>query len=157
LVKGVVTRSTLEAHWAKFFDLAGLEWHYEPRVFLLGDGTTYRPDFYVEGLGYIEIKPSIEAFTLIREKIRRFLFDYPDIILYLFPASRVFLRDVFFFHQGKILHLNTGAIVFRLARLRCAQTGLSLADCSNIILSAIAANSKAKALGIKPIGELMRA
>lgn len=58
IVDGVVFRSMLEARWAKFFSLIGLQWIYEPETFNRGKDQ-YRPDFLVEGLGYVEIKPEI--------------------------------------------------------------------------------------------------
>jgi hypothetical protein len=53
--KGVKFRSRLEARWAYYFDLIGVEWDYEPQGFNLRSGN-YCPDFYVCG-AFIEIKP----------------------------------------------------------------------------------------------------
>lgn len=55
-------RSRLEARWAVFFDALGLRWEYEPEGFVLPSGKTYLPDFYVNGLGFFEIKPLPDDF-----------------------------------------------------------------------------------------------
>lgn len=49
-------RSRLEARWAMFYDCLDLKWQYEPEGFDL-DGINYLPDFHIDGLGYVEIKP----------------------------------------------------------------------------------------------------
>lgn len=60
----VAFRSTLEARWALYFDNMGFNWQYEPFRFLLGNKQmTYTPDFKVEGIGIIEIKPYFDAFA----------------------------------------------------------------------------------------------
>lgn len=66
---GVEFRSRLEARWAVFFDLMGIEWRYEFEGYDLGeDGGWYLPDFYLpevwgengEGQGiFCEIKPLV--------------------------------------------------------------------------------------------------
>ena len=49
-------RSSWEIVFAKFLDLSGYKWLYEPKAFDLGE-TTYTPDFYIpEWDLYIEIK-----------------------------------------------------------------------------------------------------
>lgn len=45
--KGYRFRSRLEARWAVFFDALGIEWHFEPEGFVLDDGTSYLPDFWL--------------------------------------------------------------------------------------------------------------
>ena len=60
--KGYKFRSRLEARWAIFFDIIGLEWEYEPDGYDL-DGVWYLPDFRVhskhtEAVSFYEIKPS---------------------------------------------------------------------------------------------------
>lgn len=55
--KGRLYRSTLEAKWASFFDLAGWEFEYEP--FETGD---WIPDFLIRGAGpgvLVEVKPVV--------------------------------------------------------------------------------------------------
>lgn len=55
--KGYRFRSRLEARWAIFFDALGLQWEYEKEGFILPSGRYYLPDFWIEGLGWFEIKP----------------------------------------------------------------------------------------------------
>lgn len=58
--KGYRFRSRLEARWAVFFDMLGIEWRYEPEGFELSDGTRYLPDFHLpafEGGMWVEVKP----------------------------------------------------------------------------------------------------
>lgn len=69
----VALRSRLEARWATFFDVAGLNWTYEPVRFDLGNGLTYTPDFFVEGVGYYEIKPTYEHLVESEDRIARFI------------------------------------------------------------------------------------
>ena len=57
LYNGYRFRSRLEARWAVFFDAAGIPYEYEPEGFVLYDGTTYLPDFYLPWFkAYVEIK-----------------------------------------------------------------------------------------------------
>lgn len=44
--KGYRFRSRLEARWAYFMDLAGIEWEYEKEGYHLGDAGLYLPDFF---------------------------------------------------------------------------------------------------------------
>jgi hypothetical protein len=56
--KGYRFRSRLEARWAVFFDALGIEWEYEFEGFVLPNGTSYLPDFYLPDLGiWVEVKP----------------------------------------------------------------------------------------------------
>lgn len=59
MYKGVRFRSRLEARWAVFFDLRGIEWVYEPAMYQLKSGG-YIPDFKVYGL-LAEVKPRVEV------------------------------------------------------------------------------------------------
>lgn len=54
---GCAFRSRLEARWAVFFDVWGVKWRYEPDAFLLPSGRAYLPDFFLDGIGYVECKP----------------------------------------------------------------------------------------------------
>lgn len=76
---GVKFRSRLEARWAVFFDALGLTWEYEPEAFVLSDGSSYLPDFRVNGMAggaidgaftFVEVKP-IDGIEGV-EKARRF-------------------------------------------------------------------------------------
>ena len=56
--KGWRFRSRLEARWAVFFDVLGLEYVYEPEGFDLGELGWYLPDFWFPLLEcYGEVKP----------------------------------------------------------------------------------------------------
>jgi len=59
IYRQVQFRSRLEARWAAYFDLIGMEWQYEPEGFHLDCGN-YCPDFYCPKGFYIEIKPTHE-------------------------------------------------------------------------------------------------
>jgi hypothetical protein len=45
--KGYRFRSRTEAKWAVFFDGLGIVWDYEPEGFVLDDGSSYLPDFWL--------------------------------------------------------------------------------------------------------------
>lgn len=64
-------RSRTEARWAVFFDVLGLSWEYEPEGFDLGS-IRYLPDFYVDGVGWLEIKPAKEPTELELKKCSAF-------------------------------------------------------------------------------------
>lgn len=49
---GVVFRSKLEATWARFFDVIGLQWEYEPTQI-----SGWIPDFLIDGWWLAEVKP----------------------------------------------------------------------------------------------------
>ena len=54
---GYYFRSRLEAKWAVFFDAAGIQYNYEPEGYIMDNGATYLPDFYLpENDVYVEIK-----------------------------------------------------------------------------------------------------
>ena len=61
LYKNVHFRSTLEAKWARFFDLIGWIWVYEPFKLVHGE-VSWVPDFVITGHNeqpiYCEVKPS---------------------------------------------------------------------------------------------------
>ena len=71
--KSVRFRSKLEAQWALLFDTLKLSWAYEPVRFPLQGFYTYTPDFYVESIGWIEIKPRLEYLHPIMKKLQAFL------------------------------------------------------------------------------------
>lgn len=52
-------RSRLEAKWAVYFNLIGLNYIYEPNGYVLSNGQCYLPDFYLPTVeAYVEVKPS---------------------------------------------------------------------------------------------------
>jgi hypothetical protein len=57
--RGYRFRSRLEARWAVFFDILGIDWEYEKEGLDL-DGVWYLPDFWLPHMEtWIEIKPKI--------------------------------------------------------------------------------------------------
>lgn len=72
--------SLLEARWALTFELMGIEWRYEPQRFELRAGYTYTPDFYLEDIGWIEIKPEFDALLEAEPKLRAFTEEKHDLI-----------------------------------------------------------------------------
>jgi hypothetical protein len=54
----VVFRSRLEAKWAFIFDSLNYEWSYEPCHVKLPFSRFYIPDFFIRGIGFLEIKPN---------------------------------------------------------------------------------------------------
>lgn len=72
IYNGYRFRSRLEARWAVFFDLMGIEYQYEPEGFDLGEGYRYLPDFYLPNEDvWVEIKGK-QLSEIEREKIERF-------------------------------------------------------------------------------------
>lgn len=61
LYAGCRFRSRLEARWAVFFDVFQLKWRYEPDGFRLPSGRCYLPDFLIDGVGFVEIKPTTDS------------------------------------------------------------------------------------------------
>lgn len=75
---GICMRSLWEVAYAKYLDNSKIEWKYEYKKFDLGNGLTYRPDFYlVKSEGYVEIKGYWRAEA--REKVRLFKKQYSNI------------------------------------------------------------------------------
>lgn len=101
-VSGTVLRSTLEGRWATFFNTAGFKWAYEPKTFSLPRGGKYTPDFHVEGLGWIEVKPSLEYLRESWNRIKPFLKLHPDSSLCLFAGDGVSFREVIRFCNGNV-------------------------------------------------------
>lgn len=59
--KGIKMRSKLEAKFAVFLDALKINWMYEPKSFVLSNGITYIPDFYLPELNtWVEVKGKIE-------------------------------------------------------------------------------------------------
>jgi hypothetical protein len=57
--RGYRFRSRLEARWAVFFDVLGLQFDYESEGFRLSDGTWYLPDFWLpQAKTWAEVKPN---------------------------------------------------------------------------------------------------
>ena len=70
--KGHWVRSTWERGIADWLYAMGVEYQYEPRVFDLGDGIRYRPDFYIPQADlFLEVKGYM--WEADEEKLRRFV------------------------------------------------------------------------------------
>jgi len=61
-------RSRLEARWAVYFDLIGLDWRYEPEGYELPSGN-YCPDFECQNF-FVEVKPNVAAREVSTAKFR---------------------------------------------------------------------------------------
>lgn len=58
--KGITMKSKLEAKFAYFLDALNIKFQYEPKTFILSNGVTYIPDFYLPDLKtWIETKGNI--------------------------------------------------------------------------------------------------
>lgn len=69
LYSGKVFRSRLEARWAVFLDLLGVNWDYEPCHYEIGPGLYYLPDFYLPDLQlWLEVKgaPYLDAASMAK-------------------------------------------------------------------------------------------
>lgn len=74
---GTRFRSTWEVRVASALTDLGVEWLYEPRSFILSDGSRYTPDFYLpDDHAYWEVKGWFSA-TAVR-KIRAFRSEYAE-------------------------------------------------------------------------------
>lgn len=78
-----------------FFDLIQEPWRYEPKSFILENGMIYVPDFYLENVGWVEIKPTPALLRESIEKIKSFIvserrkcenFKRDSILILLTPA-----------------------------------------------------------------------
>lgn len=69
--KNHLFRSRIEARWAVYFDVIGINWVYEKEGYDLGDGLYYLPDFWLPQVEmWAEVKPG--KFSLLElEKAKR--------------------------------------------------------------------------------------
>ena len=69
---GVKFRSRLEARWARYFDLIGVDWQYEPEGYELPSGN-YCPDFLCNDSRlqafYVEVKPDEQGKSLVQQRL----------------------------------------------------------------------------------------
>ena len=105
---GINFRSRLEAKWARFFDLLGWNWDYEPVDF---DG--YIPDFYLHGDNpcFVEVKPAmkLEELTSLNEQSYLAMDGTGKRILYL--GATINIPDHRCPYYGYKDHTHLGAIV----------------------------------------------
>jgi len=89
--KRTMFRSLLEARWAMAFTMMHQEWLYEPHQFEM-PGAVYTPDFYLKGVGWIEIKPHFEALEAVEGKLHQFA-DYKSELIAGGASRRFFSID----------------------------------------------------------------
>ena len=102
--KNIVFRSRLEARWAVFFDTLGLIWDYEPEGYVLNNGASYLPDFFVHDVKghvgnsrngiYVEVKGELTSYD--KQKISGF--EYPIFVVGNIPDSTNVWKDVYRIH-----------------------------------------------------------
>ena len=69
--KGYRFRSRLEARWAVFFDVLGLQWDYEPEGFEFEGGVRYLPDFELQQTGDQRLFVEVKAEKPTKEEINK--------------------------------------------------------------------------------------
>ena len=75
---GLRLRSGWEANVARIFKAMGFHLEYEPKTFMLSDGTTYTPDFFIHETGeFIEVKGWWRGDA--KAKVELFQSDYPGL------------------------------------------------------------------------------
>lgn len=78
--KRIYLKSSYETRVAKKLDELGIEWLYEPHIFKLSNGTSYRPDFYLPEFDiWWETKGWMNSNTI--NKMKLFYEEYKDIHL----------------------------------------------------------------------------
>ncbi len=110
----ITTRSALETRWAIFFNELGLKWHYEARKLTFNGGGWYTPDFLVEQLGFVEIKPTLDL--LISEsskRIERAARNCTTKKIYCFVGERVSF-DTVAMYEGKSIFAPTYVDMIRI-------------------------------------------
>lgn len=76
-------RSSWEVAFANWLDHFGIRWEYEPRVFHVGNGQYYLPDFYLPDQNeYVELKGWMTKKS--EKKMQKFKEMYPELNLYIF-------------------------------------------------------------------------
>lgn len=94
---GCEMRSRLEADFARFLDMRGLVWTYEPHPFF-ASGKGYLPDFQIErpdGYHYIEVKPTLGEVPAAKAKLEIIWATAPKAVLIVACAEtcRWFARE----------------------------------------------------------------
>ena len=91
--KGINMRSKMEARTAYILDQLELDWKYEPKSFMLKNGMSYIPDFYIPELDtWVEVKGVMEEKD--KKQIEQFNEEEHEILLlmedkaYFYEATR---------------------------------------------------------------------
>ena len=96
----ITYRSRLEAKYAVFFTLLGIEFEYEPEGYEFDNGQMYLPDFYLPRLKlFVEIKPRLPIPEWQLSKIISFAKGLPIILLVGNPSNmpfKMFSPDPFY-------------------------------------------------------------
>lgn len=103
--KQTVFRSHLEARWALFFDRRGMAWDYEPFKFPVQRGGTYTPDFRVEGIGIIEVKPTLDHLAESVDRIEQYVEKTGERVYLLYGRSP--------FNAGVMILTKTPLMAYR--------------------------------------------
>lgn len=84
--KEIKMRSSWEVRYAKYLDLQGIKWEYEPQ-FKLSNNRIYSPDFRLEDGSIVEIKGYLREDAKVKWEL--FCKDYPE-----FKKSILFKQDL---------------------------------------------------------------
>lgn len=112
--KGKIFNTRLCARWAVYFEVMGIEYLYNPKIFTFIKGLNCLPDFYLPGLGaWVEVcaSPVLDSFEF--EKVRSHCIDTkkPVIILKGEPALKSY-TSLFYDKQvnGKVNTVSVNII-----------------------------------------------
>jgi hypothetical protein len=90
--KNIFMRSSWELNFAKWLEISGYQWKYEPKTFNL-ENTTYTPDFYLPEFDcYIEIKGY--WWKDAKQKFKLFLKHFPNINIKIFNREILQLMSI---------------------------------------------------------------
>ena len=73
-------RRNLAARWATVLDRLDLECTPRPHTFTLPNGTSFTPDFYVEGMGWVVTRPSFTALARDEETLKALAAQAADLV-----------------------------------------------------------------------------
>ena len=98
IYKGIQMRSKLESKVAMFLDALKISWEYEPKKFLLSDGTPYIPDFYLTELKiWIEVKGLILKHN--KQISRKFCEENKQTLILISDHENIWFGD--WMHEGR--------------------------------------------------------
>ncbi len=125
---GTEFRSKLESKVAYLLDSLKIKWIYEPKSFLLNNGTPYIPDFYLPELRlWVEVKGLIEDHN--KEISKRFVIEN-DTTLMLLSSNKIFWYDNKLYSWGD--EFNYGYGEDNMVYLGCCSKCLKCFFCSNL-------------------------
>lgn len=117
IYRGILFRSRLEATWAIFLDLVGVDYCYEHKQLAVGEGF-YLPDFWLPDLGvWLELKPDTERGPSQDERSKaEAVANYtgqPCLIFCGFPTGGDGLNEVLMFLPGSLLTRDYFQTIYR--------------------------------------------